>query len=65
MSKRKKKAARKKVSARNAHKARQHNIGLHSMRTTSKRKRAPESDIDEAKEGYVSGDQPSQTHYEF
>ena len=65
MSKKKKKSARRRVSARNAHRARKHNVGLHAVRKTSKRKRAPEYDIDMAKEGYVSGDQPSPRYYEF
>jgi len=65
MRKKKNKSARRKMSARNAHRARKHNVGLHAVRKTSKRKRAPEYDIDMAKEGYVSGDQPSPKHYEF
>jgi LDH2 family malate/lactate/ureidoglycolate dehydrogenase len=65
MRKKKKKTARREVPARNAHRARKHNVGLHAVRKTSKRKRAPEYDIDMAKEGYVSGDQPSPTYYEY
>jgi len=65
MRKKKEKAARREVPARNAHRARKRNVGLHAVRKTSKRKRAPEYDIDMAKEGYVSGEQPSPTYYEY
>jgi hypothetical protein len=65
MIKKKRKVAGRKARARNAHKIRLHDAGHHVAKKISKRKKAPDYDIDAAKEGYVSGDQPIPRYYEF